>query len=101
MRPWSQTMVSEGARPLGVDPSLPISDPTEIPPPYSETGVVMLLSHCVFSGIADYRCPFLSVKTAYRSQRQALEGGGVAETAFDVATPADPRGEFCFALFGR
>ena len=33
-----------------------LSDPTEIPPPYRETGLAILLSHCVFCGIADYRC---------------------------------------------
>ena len=32
-----------------------LSDPTEIPP-YRETGVAAPLSHCVFCGIADYRC---------------------------------------------
>ena len=30
--------------------------PTEIPPPYRETGVALPLSHCVFCSIADYCC---------------------------------------------
>ena len=33
-----------------------LSDQTEIPPPYRETGVAIPLSHCVFFGIAEYRC---------------------------------------------
>ena len=36
--------------------ALSYSDPTEIPPPYRETGVAIPLSHCVFCGITDYRC---------------------------------------------
>ena len=32
-----------------------LSDPTDIPP-YRETGVAITLLHCVFCGIADYRC---------------------------------------------
>ena len=32
-----------------------LSDPTETPP-YRETSVAIPLSHCVSSGIADYRC---------------------------------------------
>ena len=55
-----------------------LSDPTEIPPPpHRETSVAIPLWHCVFCGIADYRCytPLLSLKTAYRNQKTGLTGG--------------------------
>ena len=51
-----------------------LSDPTEIPPRYRETGVAIPLSHCVSGGIADYRCytPTSCLKTwPIAIQRQA------------------------------
>ena len=61
----------------------PLSDPTEIPPPYRDTGVAIPLSHCVSCGIADYRCytPISFLKNGLSQSKQALEGGGIAGKA--------------------
>ena len=57
-----------------------LSDPTEMPPPYRETGVAIPLSHCVFCGVADYRCytPTSSVKNGL-SQRKTDPTRGVSQ----------------------
>ena len=51
-----------------------LSDPTEISPPYRETGVAIPLSHCVSSGIADYRCytPHFFGNMVYRNPKTGL-----------------------------
>ena len=54
------------------------------PPPYRETGVAIPLSHCVFCGIADYRC---YTTTSFRENGLSQSktglggGGGIAEKA--------------------
>ena len=60
-----------------------LSDPTEIPPPYRETGVAIPLSHCVSCGIADYRCytRISFLKHGYRNPKTGLTRGGIADKA--------------------
>ena len=57
--------------------SLYVTDLSEIPPAYRETGVAIPLSHCVFCGIAGYRCytPTSFCKMAYRSPKTGLTRG--------------------------
>ena len=57
-----------------------LSDPTEIPP-YRETGVAIPPSHCVFCGIADYRCytPTSFLKNGLSQSEDRPNKGGIAE----------------------
>ena len=59
-----------------------LSDPTEIPP-LSRTGVAIPLSHCVFCGIADYRCytPNSFRKSGLSQSKERPWEGGIAEKA--------------------
>ena len=53
------------------------------PPPYQETGVAMPLSHCVFGGIAYYRCytPTSFRKCGLSQSKDRPNKGGIAEEA--------------------
>ena len=52
-------------------------------PPYRETGVAIPLSHCVFCGIADYRCytPTSFHKSGLSQSRDRPWRGGIREKA--------------------
>ena len=57
-----------------------LSDPTEIPPPYRETGAAIPLSHSVSCGIADYRCYTpASVRKSGLSQSKDRPNKGVSQ----------------------
>ena len=60
-----------------------LSDPTEIPPPYRETGAAIPLSHCTSCGIADYRCytPTSFLKNSLSQSKGRPNKGGIAEKA--------------------
>ena len=60
-----------------------LSDPTDITPPYRETGVAIPLSDCVSTGIADYRCytPASFLKNGLSRPKDRPIKGGIAERA--------------------
>ena len=60
-----------------------LSDPTEITPPYRETGVAIPLSHSVSCGIAVCRCytPTSFLENGLSHSKDRPNKGGIAEKA--------------------